>query len=229
MIPAAEPREQTTRDYRPVAILFAALIVLGVVLGVVWELWSPPGPRGGVLTAGIQADETESFAAADGRYALLTGVLGILAGIAAWYLRRHRGPVVAAALALGGVGGGLLTVLVGHLIRGTGSTYRCGTETGKCIDHLPLWVQMHGLWFLEAALAVLVYSIFVAFAADDDLGRPDPARDARLARRSVGPQSDVQHPGPYGDAAGPPQQHEFPAQYPHQPLHPPGGGELAEQ
>ena len=46
---------------------------------------------------------------------------------------------------------------------------------------MPLWVQMHGLLFLEATLAVLVYSLFVAFAVDDDLGRPDPVRAARLA------------------------------------------------
>ena len=167
------------------------MLVAGAALGLIWSAWSPPGPRGGMLSAGIQADETETFVAGDGRYALLTGAVGVLAGIAAWYLRRQRGSLVALALVVGGLGGSLIADGVGHLVRGTGSTYPCGTETGKCVEHLPLWVQMHGLLFLQAALAVLVYSLFVAFAVDDDLGRPDPgARSPRGG--SVGPQGGVE-------------------------------------
>lgn len=223
---APEHEPDTAQWWRPVAVLFGALLVAGVALGLIWAAWSPPGPRGGVLSAGIQADETESFAAADGRFALLTGLVGIAAGVVAWYLRRQRGPIVAAALALGGLGGSLLTTVVGHVVRGSGSTYSCGTDTGKCIDHLPLWVQMHGLWFLEAAVAVLAYSMFVAFAVDDDLGRPDPAR---LARASVGPQGGGEQPWPHGDAAGASQQDDLPPQHPHQPAQPPGRGEFGEQ
>ena len=197
------------------------------MLGAVWAAWSPAGPRGGILKAGIQADETESFVAGDGRFALLTGLVGLLAGISAWYLRRQRGSLVAVALAVGGLGGSLLTLWIGRLIRGDGSTYPCGTETGKCVEHLPLWVHMHGLLFLEAALAVLVYSVFVAFAADDDLGRPDPLREARR-QVSVGAQGGVEHPG--GDSYGPrpPYQHDLPAQYPDQPVEPPGRGEFGQ-
>lgn len=217
-------------SWRPVAALFGALLVIGAVLGVVWSGWSPPGPRGALLGAGTQADETEAFAAADGRFALITAVVGILAGVVAWYLRPQRGWLVALALGAGGVGGSMLTDLVGRWIRGQGPEYPCG-PAGKvrCTEHLPLWVQMPGLLFLEAALAVLVYSLFVAFAVDDDLGQPDPVREARLATRSVGPQPGLEHPRGDGYRAGTPQQDDFAPQYPDQPAQPPGGGEFGQQ
>ncbi len=204
------------------------MLVAGVVLGVIWSAWSPAGPRGGILKSGIQADETESFVAGDGRFALLTGLVGVLAGIAAWYLRRQRGSLVALALVAGGLGGSLVADGIGHLIRGSGNTYPCGTETGKCVEHLPLWVQMHGLLFLQAALAVLVYSLFVAFAVDDDLGRPDAARAARRDR-SVGPQGGVEQAGRDGDGSGAPYEHHFAPQDPDQPVQPPGGSQFGQQ
>ena len=214
--------------WRPLAVLTAALLVAGVVVGAIWAAWSPPGPRGGILKAGIQADETESFVAGDGRFALLTGLVGLVAGVAAWYLRRQRGSLVALALGVGGLGGSLIADGIGHLVRGDGSTYPCGTETGKCVEHLPLQVQMHGLLFLQAAVAVLVYSLFVAFAVDDDLGRPDPARDARRSE-SVRPQGGIEDPGGDGDRARAPYEHHLAPQYPDQPVQPPGGGELGQQ
>lgn len=173
-IAPAPQSAQARYAWRPVAVLFGTLLVVGAVLGLVWAGWSPPGPRGALLDAGTQADETEAFAAADGRFALLTAVVGILAGVLAWYLRAQRGSLVALALGAGGLGGSLLTDAVGRWVRGQGPEYSCGPSGRfRCSAHLPLEVQMLGLLFLEAALAVLVYSLFVAFAVDDDLGRPD--------------------------------------------------------
>jgi hypothetical protein len=173
---------------RVAGMVGAALAGLGALLGVVWEAWSPPGPLGAVLRAGVEPDETEAWAAGDGRYAAITVAVGVLAGIVAWYVRpcaRARGAWVAVALGAGGIAGAALTDLVGWALRGTGSTFPCGTDTGRCVDHLPLTVHMHGLWFAEAVVAVLIYSLLVAFAADDDLGRPDPGRETarRLSRR----------------------------------------------
>jgi hypothetical protein len=106
-------------------------------------------------------------------------------------------------------------------VRGGGTHYSCGA--GTCVDHLPLTVHMHGLWFVEAFLAVLVYGLFVAFAVADDLGRPDPKPRAATyppvpvasavgsqgysvgsQGYSVGSEGDAQHGGGHGDAAGVP-------------------------
>jgi hypothetical protein len=185
-----------------------ALLAVGAVLGLVWQAWSPPGPLAAVQNGGIEADETEAWAASDARFALLVAVVGIVAGFTLWYVRAARGPAIAAALTVGGLGGAALTDWIGHLVRGPGHTYACGSDTGKCIEHLPLTVHMTALLLLEAMLAVLVYGLLVAFAAHDDLGRPDPVRQ----RLSVAARVDAHDGWRDGDAAGPVEQHDFPPQ-----------------
>lgn len=178
----AQRASDRTAQLRAAGVVVGVLAVVGAVLGLVWQAWSPPGPVGGILPAGVQVDETETFVAGDGRFTAITLVIGVVAGLLAWYLpalRRVRGPYVALGLALGGLAGSLLTLLVGWVVRGQGSDFRCGV--GTCIDHLPLTVHMHGLLFVEAFVAVLVYGLFVSFAKDDDLGRPDVARTPQPA------------------------------------------------
>ncbi len=191
-----------------------ALAALGAVLGLVWAAWSPPGPRALVLPHGmLQPDETEAWIAADGRFLVLTAVTGLLAGGLVWSRTRHRGPIMPAALAVGGLAGAALTALVGHLTGG-------GTTQGRVdtvLARLPLTLHMQGLLLLEGALAVLLYGLLAAFTARDDLGRPDPGREARLAARGgaagsvgAGPQPD--HGGGDGDAPRPLQQRDLPSQ-----------------
>jgi hypothetical protein len=156
-------------DLRAGLYIVAVLAVAGAVLGVVWKVWSPPGPLGYVIAPhAVQADETEAFVAADGRFAVITALTGIVAAVAVWFAKPVRGPVAALALGIGSLLGTLLTEVVGHALAGGHSSGPANTF----IKHLPLSVHMTGLRLLEAAVAVLVYGLFVAFAASDDLGRP---------------------------------------------------------
>ena len=214
--PAAVGVEQRG-DLRAGGIVVLALAGLGAVLGLVWAAWSPPGPRALVLPHGLlQADETEAWIAADGRFLVLTAVAGLLAGGLAWSYTRRRGPLMPAALAAGGLAGAALTALVGHLTGG-------GTTQGRVdtvMAGLPLSLHMHGLLLLEGAVAVLVYGLLAAFTARDDLGRPDHEREARLAARrpgrgdigSVGAGAQPDHGGGHGDAPRPLQQRDLPPQ-----------------
>jgi hypothetical protein len=177
----AQPDVRSDRQVqlKAAGLLVAVLVVVGVVLGPIWAAWSPAGPAGAVLKHGIQADETEAFIGGDGRFALMVLIVGLIAGVATWYvkpLKATRGPYVAIGLAVGGAAGAAATEWVGYLVRGQGSSFDCNSDTGKCITHLPLSVHMHALLLLEAIAAMLVYSLFVAFAVADDLGRPDPNR-----------------------------------------------------
>ena len=68
---------------------------------------------------------------------------------------------------------------------------------------------MPGLVFVEPAIAALVYGMLVAFAADDDLGRPDPVRDALF---SVGAGDHPEYGWGDRDAAGALQEGNLPPQ-----------------
>lgn len=198
---AARARYELQTQLTAAALVAVALMVLGAALGVVWDLVSPGMPPGIISPPGIQVDDAnEAFAAADGWFALITALVGLLAGIAVWYLRhlrRARGPWVAIGLAVGGLLGAMLTHLIGHLLRGAGS-YQFSTGGTVFLTHVPLNVQMRGLWFLQPALATLVYSLLVAFAAADDLGRPEVrSRRRRVVAVAAGASGS---PGPVGPA-----------------------------
>jgi hypothetical protein len=203
------PAAADTRQVRAAGLLFVALAALGCLLGPVWSWWSPPGPFGERIPAGVIADESEAFIAADGRFALLTTSVGIVAALVMWFVRSVRGPWIVAALGLGGLVGAVLTNVVGHAVRGEVHAVRVAPGV-YTINHLPLQVQASGLLMLEGAAAALVYGLFVAFTARDDLGRPDPGRDAVRALAQRGREPD--NGGGDGDGAGASQQRDLPPQ-----------------
>lgn len=216
----------TAAELRHGAVVVGVLAAVGAVLGLVWQWWSPPGPLAGVLPGHhIQPDETEAWIAADGRYAAITGAVGLVAGVALWFRRALRGPAAIAALGLGCFAGALLTEYVGRW----SDTGRADGAVHSLISHLRLDVHMRGLRVVEPLVAILVYSLIVAFAPTDDLGRPEvieatDVTDQPLAVDGAdpitwaGPADSIQSgrhaqdAGRDGDAAGGLQQPQFPAQ-----------------
>ncbi len=185
---AAPPREPwvTRAELIFAAQVIGALLLTGVLVGLLWRLWADTATRGLVYYHGaIVPDETEGFISSDGRYALLTSVVGLAAGVLVWLRRSRRGPVAVAALAFGAIAGAALTDLVGHLVGGGSTAGKLGTQ----LVRLPLQVHAVGLIFAEGAFALLVYLLCTQFAARDDLG--------------VGPVEPPAEP-PAGPAAEPP-------------------------
>jgi hypothetical protein len=158
------------------------------------------------VPGGTVTTETEQWIAADGRFAVIAAALGLVFALLAWRIRRIRGALPVLALAVGGIAGGLLTELVGRLLKGGASGGPVNTKHA----HLTLVVHMHGLLFLEALVAVLVYAVLVAFAAEDDLGRPDPWHRSQPA--SVDGGGDLHGGGWDGDGPGPAQEGQLPPQ-----------------
>src|SRR4051794_31140669 len=145
---ARRQRRQPVSDARPdlrvAALTVAALAVVGALLGLLWAWWSGPQQRAYVIAPGrlYPFDEVETMAGADGRYFVLVGAAGLVAGaVAFWWRRADRGPVLALALAAGGLVGAVLTWWVGYLTGG--GTYSGSAKT--IIAHLPLSLRMHGL------------------------------------------------------------------------------------
>ena len=195
------------RDLRAALLIVVAMAAAGLLLGLIWAWWSP-GSRPGYLLARnvVVPDDSEAFIGGDGRFAVLTVAIGVLAPFVVWFGRIARGPLAALALTLGGLAGAALSEWTGNLIAG-GTTHG---QVDTVLPKLPLTLHMHGLRFAEAAAAVLVYGLCVSFAVADDLGVADPSRDA--ARASVGTDVELQYAGRDRDGAGGLQQRDLPPQ-----------------
>lgn len=168
--PAARPRPWfTSRDLGPAAAILVALAAVGAVLGLIWQAISPR-TKGFVFVPpnGVIPEESESLIAADARFLLLTGAVGIIAAVAAWLRRPARGPATALALVAGGLLGALLTDFVGRLAGG-------GHATGalNAVITLPVRVHARGLLLVEPAIAAFVFGAFALFTRSDDLGVVD--------------------------------------------------------
>lgn len=178
------PREPWARagELRAAAWLAGALIVAGPLVGLVWQAIAPRTQGFVYMPHSVVPDESEAFIASDGRFLFLTGAVGLVAAVVAWTWRSSRGPVVAAALAAGGLVGALLTDLVGRAVGG-------GHADGplKATFTLPVVVHARGLLFAEAMLAVLVYGACAVFAKRDDLNRREDAgpSEARVGGQPV--------------------------------------------
>jgi hypothetical protein len=171
------------KDVRAGALFALALAAIGAALGPLWAWWAPSRQPGYVIAPHLiqPVGESESFIAGDGRYAVLTLGVGLLAGAAAWTRRSVRGPVVAVAVALGALAGGLLTEFVGHRLGGG----RDHGAVNTIVAHLPLTVHAHALRVVEPLAAVLVYAVCAAFAGPDDLGVGDgPPADVSIGMGS---------------------------------------------
>jgi hypothetical protein len=167
----------------------AAVAALGAPLGWLWVVLAPDVPvqvvDGGVVPTEA---EPEGFFAGDGWFVLLGVAFGLLAAAAVWFLlRRYRGPVALAALAVGAVGAGLLAYWVGHRIGFSGYQQRVGeAAVGTNLRRPPeLRAKELGWWFgfiprvqgvllLPAVAAAVGYTMLAAWSRHPSLRRGEP-------------------------------------------------------
>ncbi len=72
----------TAAELRLAAITVGGLAVLGALAGLGWAAWARTATRGLVYTkTAIIPDETEGFISSDGRFAVITAVIGLGAGV----------------------------------------------------------------------------------------------------------------------------------------------------
>ena len=191
----AEP-EPPWRTRGLVALGVAAVIaVLGFPIGWLWSSVAPWLP-GVVEPDGLFLAQPygEQRAGAETWYIMLSIGAGIIIAIVAWVaLRRFRGPLMVAALAVGGIAASWLAWRFGHNIgRGHARTVAAHGKVGQIVlvppdlrikqpGNIAYW---HGLPYLSGVLlylaiaAILVYVLIACFTASPNL----VAR--RLPRRS---------------------------------------------
>jgi hypothetical protein len=159
------------RDLVWSAVWVMVPVVAGLVLAFVWHAMGPHVDI--VMTAPDRPDltdyNTEAFVAGDGRYAVLTGIAGIVTGALAWLLRRGRGPLLVVALAAGSLAGAYLTWKLGtHLGE---AEYRRLLKTAAAGTHFSQNMQLRaeGLVYLQPLAAVAVFVGCAAWSRYPDL------------------------------------------------------------
>ena len=166
-------RRELRADLRPAALLALALAGAGVPAGLVWWALAPradfriteDGPQV------VGSPSLELLVADDAVFVLVLAVVGLLAGTAAWLLRRHRGVVLVVALAVGATSAGAVAWLVGELLGRGPSEEEIATVGGVVTTGLDLGAT--AALAVAPFVALLVYLLGVVINADDGLGRTD--------------------------------------------------------
>jgi hypothetical protein len=171
--------------------------LLGVPLAWIWSAvapWLPARLSGGEL---FYADpEGEQRAGAEGWFILLTIGTGILVALITWFaLRRFRGSVMIAALAIGSTAAGWITWRIGHNIGKSAAMDKARHAADGSIIRLPpdlrartggniaYWHHVPyfgGDLLYMAVAAVATYVVIVAFSVSPGLNRRKQVEPATM-------------------------------------------------
>jgi hypothetical protein len=218
---AVEPRESwydgivpsfraafSLRDVRSAARVALVIALLGVPLGLLWAVVSPHAPVVITRDGAVLADyRQEVFVGADGTFALIGLLTGVVVGAAVYLWRRARGPWMALGVALGSLAGGYVAWKTGHQV-GL-DEFRRLVEEGRNGQRFvrPVDLRAKGVLFVQPLVAVIVYVLAAGWSRFDDLGRVDAgdggpsfsSHSAVPAAPQAGPV-----PPPAGGASSPP-------------------------
>ncbi|OBF88179.1 Protein of uncharacterised function (DUF2567) [Mycolicibacterium flavescens] len=186
----APPRFSRTRAALTVV---AALAAAGALVGALWAFLAPPVhgvvalTRDGDRVRAHLGNESDHFFVAAFLLVGMLCVVGAIAAVAVWQWRAHRGPVMTAALATGGmlaagVAAGVGALLV-RLRYGTIDMAAAPVTPENRVYYVveappvffgPSPIQAVLTILFPAAVAALVYSLAAVSTARDDLGAWPP-------------------------------------------------------
>jgi hypothetical protein len=193
-----------------VLTVIIGLTVAGALVGALWAWLAPPIhglvalTRGGERIRASLGDESDHWFTSA---ALVIGMLAALAVVAAvlvWQWRAHRGPVMAAGLAVGGLAAGVAATGVGALavhwrygiidvaaapVSEDHRVHYVVEAPAVYFGHSPLQIAASVL--VPAGVAALVYLFAATATARDDLGAWPPVEQPVLTTGRIGTAVDV--------------------------------------
>ncbi|MGN7779870.1 DUF2567 domain-containing protein [Mycolicibacterium sp. 22603] len=179
--------------------VFLALLATGVPIGALWAWLAPPAR--GIVALTRSGDRVRAYLGNDsdqlflGAFLLVgfAGVVAVVAAVAVWQWRAHRGPVLLVALTTGtagavGVATGIGAVVVHWRYGSIDVNTAPVSETDRVhyvleapavfFAHSPLVVA--ATFLLPAAVAAMTYALLAVSASRDDLGAWPPVRYAGI-------------------------------------------------
>jgi uncharacterized protein DUF2567 len=166
------PRVVVKRDLLPALSVLSTIALLGLVVGWLWSRLAPP-VRQVITQDGKPANLTdESYHRFDALviFMLLCLAAGVVAGLAVWFLRERRGPVIMLSAATGGAVGAWLAMSVG---KAWADGRWPAPASVKALDIVSVPPVIESAWalLLWPLATALVYGIMAAMNGMDDLGR----------------------------------------------------------
>ena len=156
-------------------IVLGALLVLGVLQGLLWAAVAPGVPYK-VLADGrfgpLPTTSTYYFVAA-AIFALSGMVIGIVAAVAAWQVRSARGWQMLVTVVGGSLVGATVGWLVGELLAGGVDPATIGPTATDSIVTAPATTGTALVVLAQPALAATVYTFLAAWNGHPTLDRPD--------------------------------------------------------
>jgi hypothetical protein len=166
-------------------VLVGVLLLAGVAAGLLWWALAPRATfevtADGPVPVGHPSAELPF--ADDGVFTLVLAGIGLVAGLAAWRLRRRRGVATVLALALGTVLASLAAWRLGELLGAGPSPAELAAVGTRVIT--PLRLGSPAALAVAPFLAVLGYVVSTLLTASEDLDRPDPVPVAPHAGRPL--------------------------------------------
>jgi Protein of unknown function (DUF2567) len=176
-LPLPSARRRSWRSTaRAVALITLVTSAAGVPFGLVWA-WLAPDIRVFRTDEGTYPvdPQPEQFIAADGWFALLGLGFGLAAAIAAWSLvRRHRGPVLLAAAALGALGAATVAWQVGRRLGLDAYERWAAAAAAGSIGWQPPDVRAPSVLLVPAFATVIMFTLLAGWSHDPDLGGDPP-------------------------------------------------------
>lgn len=168
-------------DFWTVILGTIGVLLVGVIATFVW-VWLAPramATRDAGAGVGLVKPETKAFAGADVTFLFITVAAGLICGVLAAVVARHRGLAVTIAMGGGGLLASLMVAWGGRFLTGGPlGTWARHTSTGS---H-ELFIQLQARPFVMAwPIAALVVTFLVALATRDR-GCPPAHGGRRVAR-----------------------------------------------
>jgi hypothetical protein len=158
-------------DLLPAIMVLSLIPLAGMGIGWLWSRLAPP-QRFLILEDRQVPLPVESYHRFDDLavFTLLCLGAGIATGVAVWFLRERRGPVIMVAAVLGSAIGAWLAMKLGVAWAEGRFTVTGTPKVGDLVDKAPMLESGWGIvcWPLMTAL---VYGALAAWSGQDDLGR----------------------------------------------------------